>query len=83
MLLADPTAFEEPLLHSNISISLFPKGEICAVSQIGGVSGITSAAATEPNATSSQAVIFQCIDAATDHLALLRKVVERAQVQLT
>lgn len=85
VLLADPTAFEEPLLQSNISICLFPRGEICAASQTGstsGASGIAAAAAGDSNTPNSQEAILNCIDAATERLAILRKVVESTQAQL-
>jgi len=68
VVLTDPSAFEELLLQSDVSIALFSDGNICASLQVGG--------------TGREDAILFCIGAATARLPALQQVLEQAQASL-
>ena len=69
VVLTDPSAFEELLLQSDVSIALFSDGNICSASQVGGTGG--------------QDAILLCIDAAVARLPVLQQVLQQTQASLT
>lgn len=68
VVLTDPSAFEEPLVQSDISITLFADGNICSVLQAGGAG--------------REDAVFRCIDAAAAHLPVLQQVLGQTQASL-
>lgn len=72
-ILADPSAFEEPLLSTAISIILNEKNQLFAVSQSG--PGLNDDALAKAN---SQDVLAQCIEAAKSRRSEISEVIDQA-----
>ncbi|KAF8318120.1 hypothetical protein DL93DRAFT_2225871 [Clavulina sp. PMI_390] len=70
IMLADPSAFEEPLLQSTVNVCLLSSGAICSTTQVG------------PTADGLQGTVKQPVDimsfirAASERLPVLQKIIE-------
>ncbi|KAF5391036.1 hypothetical protein D9757_003953 [Collybiopsis confluens] len=73
-LLPDPTAFEEPLLDTTISVVLDPQAQVLSISQLGAGVDSENLEHVEPT-LDSQVTLSQCISLAKKrHASLIQKV---------